>query len=359
MRVVQLGPYPPPHGGVGVHLVAIRQFLLRRHVHCAAINLTRHRRSDADDVYYPANAVQLLSVLLRQRSEIIHLHVGGKFTPRLLALALICSLVPGAKSVLTFHSGGYPSSPEGRAARARSLRGLVLRRFDRLIGVNPEIVELFQRLGCSPDRTRLISPHAVESGESNAAGSGSPLPDQLRQFRESHSPMLLTVSLLEPEYDLPLQIEILGAIRESHPRAGLAIIGTGSLDEQLRERIRETSYAEHILQCGDVPHVHTLRAISESDLLLRTTLYDGDSIAVREALHLGTPVIATDNSMRPPGVRLIPPASSSALQTAIKDALAAPRAERPTTNGCDERNLEAVLAVYRELTTNGGRSALA
>ena len=69
-----------------------------------------------------------------------------------------------------------------------------------------------------------------------------------------------------------------------------------------------------MLLCGDVPHALTLRLIAESDLFLRTTLYDGDSVAIREALQLGTPVIASDNGMRPAGVHLIPCRSSEALR---------------------------------------------
>jgi glycosyltransferase involved in cell wall biosynthesis len=353
MRVVQLGPYPPPHGGVGAHLASIHGFLSRRQIPCAVINLSRYRRPDAGGVYYPSNALQLLSILLRLRYEVIHLHIGGNLSPRLLALGLVCCLMPGAKSVLTFHSGGYPSSPEGRATRARSLRGLVFRRFDRLIGVNEEIVKLFHRLGCSADRTSLISPHAfsiAETSDADATALGGTLPQPLRQFWESHAPVLLTVGLLEPEYDLPLQLEVLGPIRESYPGAGLAIIGAGSLEKELRVRIRDTPYAEHILLCGDVAHASTLRAISESNVLLRTTRYDGDSIAVREALHLGTQVVATENGMRPPGVRLVPAACPAALREAIEEVLAAPPARRPARTGPDERNLEAVLAVYRELT---------
>ena len=36
MRVVQLGPYPPPHGGVQTNLVAIREYLRRRGHACDA-----------------------------------------------------------------------------------------------------------------------------------------------------------------------------------------------------------------------------------------------------------------------------------------------------------------------------------
>jgi glycogen(starch) synthase len=351
VRVVQLGPYPPPHGGVATHLASNHQFLWRRQIPCAVINLSKHRRPDASGVYYPANAWQVLLVLLRLRYEIIHLHIGGNLAPRLLALGLVCSLMPRAKSVLTFHSGGYPLSPEGRTARARGLRALVFRRFDRLIGVNEEIIKFFHRLGCSPERTRLISPHAVilEESDSDASDPCGRLPQPLREFWESHTPLLVTVGLLEPEYDLPLQLEVLGPIRESHPGAGLAIIGSGSLEGELRTRIRATPYADHILLCGDLPRATTLRAIATSDVLLRTTRYDGDSMAVREALHLGTPVVATDNGMRPPGVHLVRPGSHSDVQEAIEDVLATPPTPRPRTTEADERNLEALLAVYREL----------
>ena len=55
MRVVLLGPFPPPQGGVQTNLVAIRY--LRRSGHsCDVVNLTRFRREVGDGVYYPAGA---------------------------------------------------------------------------------------------------------------------------------------------------------------------------------------------------------------------------------------------------------------------------------------------------------------
>ena len=114
------------------------------------------------------------------------------------------------------------------------------------------------------------------------------------------------MGLLEPEYDLPLQIDAMAEVLARHPNAGLAIVGSGSREESLRERIDAKPYRDRILLCGDVAHEATLRAIAASDVVLRTTLYDGDSVSVREALAFGKPVIATDNGMRPAGVRLMP-----------------------------------------------------
>ena len=135
--------------------------------------------------------------------------------------------------------------------------------------------------------------------------------------RSDHAPLLLSVGLLEPEYDVPAQVRALESLRTDPPGAGLLLIGSGSLEAELRALIAASPAREHILLAGDVPHRRTLQAIASCSALLRTTLYDGDAISVREALALGTPVIATDNGMRPAGVHLVPLGSAVALNTAV------------------------------------------
>jgi glycosyltransferase involved in cell wall biosynthesis len=344
MRVLQLGPYPPPHGGVQSNLVAIRTFLRRQGVPCAVINITRHRKPDADEVYYPKSAVALIQLLKRLDYDVIHLHVGGMLTRRLLSLAFVCTLPRGRKSVMTFHSGGFPTSTAGKSTGPNSFAGFVLRRFDGLIGVNPEIMSFFERLGVRSHRTRLILPHSFLPEEQPAAT----MPPALDSFFSAHNPVLISVGLLEPEYDLPLQIEALGQVREKFPSAGLVLIGSGSLDQELRGRIHACPYAEHVLLSGDVPHATTLQVISRAHLMLRTTLYDGDAVSVREALHLGIPVIASDNKMRPAGVHLIPKSNLHALAHAVEDRLSQPASSR-AASGSDASNLQAVLDFYQEL----------
>ncbi|HEU4829911.1 MAG TPA: glycosyltransferase family 4 protein [Gemmatimonadales bacterium] len=344
MRVLQLGPYPPPHGGVQTNLVAIRRLLRQRGIPCAVINITGAPESGDEAVYYPRGAVSLLRLLARLKFDVVHLHLGGSLTPRLLGLAAVCALLPGRKSVLTFHSGGYPSSPEGRTARAGTLRGAVFRRFDRIIVVNQELAALFQRFGCRDEAIRLIPPH--ESPMLDATGDAAELPQSLREFLAAHEAVMTTVGLLEPEYDLARQIEAFPRIRSAVPGAGLLIIGSGSLEGELRTRIAQSPAAAHIRLAGDVPHDQTLRAIARSRAFLRTTLYDGDSISLREALALGTPVVATDTGMRPDGVRLIPIGDSDALIAAAAAAASAPREPRASEG---TGNTEAVLGLYREL----------
>jgi glycosyltransferase involved in cell wall biosynthesis len=344
MTVLQMGPYPPPHGGVQTNLVALRKYLLKEGIACPAINLTRFRREERDGIYYPKTVLDVIKLLLTLHYDVVHLHAGGDFSPRHVGVLLLCSLLPVKKAVFTFHSGGYPTSEAGKRATPRSLRGFVLRRLDGIIAINQELLDLFRRFGVAPERIRLIAPHAVEK-----PAADTPLPETMEKFYATHHPLLVTVSGLEPEYDLPLQIEAVGRLVEKFPRLGLAIIGGGSLEQEIRQQIAAAAHRDHLLLCGDISHQTTLRAIERSALFLRTTWYDGDSISVREALHLGIPVIATDNGMRPPGVHLIPRSDAGALCCAVLACLSVTPAKPDSPVAAGTENLEAVLRFYREL----------
>lgn len=350
MRVLQVGPYSPPHGGIQAHVVALRKYLQQQDVICDVIDLNRFRKTDGQGVFGPRNALHLLWLLLTLPADLIHLHIGGNLTPRLLVLSLICGWLPGRKSVLTFHSGGYPSSPEGQRAAPKTVRGWIMRQFDRVIGVNQEIVDVFKRYGLPGKHVSLIQPHSLPPGPPTVD-----IPEPLRSFQSTHKPILLSVGLLEPEYDLPLQIDVIGLIREKFATAGLILIGSGSLEPDLRDRINSKVYDRDVLLCGDVDRDVTLMVISDCDVFLRTTLFDGDSISVREALHFGVPVIASDCAARPEGVNLVPKTDLNALLAAIETCLSQPRS-RQTEHEAHDENLESVFKLYQELVaekTNG------
>jgi glycogen(starch) synthase len=343
LKVLLLGPYPPPHGGVEISLALLYDFLRQQGISCEVINLTRHRKAEGNGIYYPTNAMDVIRLLLRKKVEIVHLHIGGNVSWRLLGLGLICSLLPGRKLVLTLHSGGYPTSPAGKSAHSMSLRGFLFRLFDRIIVVNQAQVEMFIAFGVPLAKIRLILPSSLPGAIHDVS-----LPKTIVKFIASHDPVLLTVGGLEPEYDLPLQIEALGSLRKTNPHAGLLIVGGGSLDVELRNRIQAAPYADHVLLAGDIPHQAVLRIMSLSHVLLRTTMYDGDSIALREALHFGLPVVATDNGMRPNGVTLTPVGDLDGLCRSVESILHKPQI-RTASPGADTSNLAAVVHLYEEL----------
>ena len=125
MKVVLLGPFPPPHGGVQTNLVAIREYLRHSGHSCDVINLTRFRREDGDGVYYPAGAAALMRLLWQLPADIVHLHFGGDSDP-----------APDRPCAVLFDSAGaqnrahlpfrrlprLPRRPDGRARHVARIR---------------------------------------------------------------------------------------------------------------------------------------------------------------------------------------------------------------------------------------------
>lgn len=346
MRILLIGPYSPPRGGVQAHLTALHQFLLNRDIRCEVIDLSPGRKTDNAGIYGPRNASDLARLLISLSYDISHVHVGGNLSTRIAALGMLCTTIPRRKSILTFHSGGYPSSAAGRSVHRNTFRGLVLRRFDRVIAVNEEIAAWFRKVGVPGERVRLILPFAMQPS------TPAEVPDVVRTFLTHHHPLLISVGGLESEYDLPLQIEVLGRVREEFPNAGLLLVGSGSLESELKSQAAAKSYRNHIFFSGDVDRTLALRLISESDLMLRTTLYDGDSIAVREAVHFGVPVVATDCAPRPEGVRVVPAQDLQSLGAATTECLGNGSRPLPKAEVSDE-NLASILALYREVLESG------
>ena len=349
MNVVLIGPYPPPHGGVQTHIVALQRYLQQHGVTVTVINVARHTGDrQVEGVFFPTSSLGVLKLLFRLRADVLHCHVGGTLQLRVLGLLFVATLVPGARTVLTFHSGGFPSSGAGRRAGRWTPAGWVLRRIHALIAVNREIAQRFERLGVDQTRIRLISPFSglPQDGSGNEA-----LPHSLDAFFRAHHPVLTTVGLLEPEYDLDLQIDALADVRKHLANAGLIIVGSGTLAQALREKLRSRPDQGHILQTGDLPHAVTLQVVKRSDLVLRTTRYDGDALSVKEALALGVPVIATDTGMRPGGTALVPAGDRRALVDSILSMLRSPqdRSSRGTQNRDAAGSLSSVLGAYREI----------
>ncbi len=344
MHVLQLGPYPPPVGGVSRNMFAIRDELLGRGHKCSIIATTKSTETKVEtDVYHPGSALSLIKQILAVEFDVLHLHVGGDLNLRVFGLALACSVFGGKRTVLTVHSGAYPRSKAAMSARPSSFEGMVFRRFSRLIAVNEPIAEVFRKYGVADENIRIIAPYSPQEPDPEIE-----IPLELSSFYEQHSPLLLAVGGLERDYDPLFQIAAMKEILAEYPNAGLMIVGDGSMRAVARNAIDEGGYSESIRLAGNVEHAVTLHLINRADVLLRTTLFYGDAISVREALHLGTPVIATANSTRPAGVELVTSGDVKGLAAAVKKVIAKGKSHALKQESSND-NIAAVIELYKEL----------
>ena len=344
MHILQLGPYPPPRGGVQTNMLAIQDELLENGHQSSIISITKSETiGDEKNVYHPRSPFELLRLILTLKYDILHLHIGGGLPFRVQMLILMCGLFTRGKSVLTFHSGGYTVSDEGKNAGFWTFRGFAFRRFDKIIIVNKLMIEMFEKFGVKSENIKLIYPFALSHPK-----KGVEIPQKFQEFWKNHNRTLITVGLLETDYDLPQQIDVLEKVLQKYPKTGLVIIGSGSLQQSLRELIDSKPHSEHILLAGDTDRDVVLHLIEKADLMLRTTIFDGDAISVRESLFLQTPVIATDNGVRPEGLHLIPVQNINALEKAIEQEFG--NTEKLTPSNEDgSKNIRKVVEVYEKM----------
>lgn len=346
MHVLQLGPYPPPEGGISRNMLAIRDELIKNGHECSIIATAKSSEIKPEpNVYHPRTPSEFIKLLKSLKYDILHVHHGGELPFRVFVFLTICVFFGRGKSILTFHSGGY-AVKNIKTANYFSRDGFIFRQFRKIIAVNSLMVEMFEKFGVKKERIEMIFPFILKNPDKSVE-----IPNKLKEFAEKHSPFLLAVCLLEDTYDLFLQIDALEKVLEKLPNTGLMIVGSGSLETDLKSAIASKSYADRIFLAGNVENKITLHLIKKADILLRTTKFDGDAIAIREALFLETNVIATDNKMRPEGVHLIPIHDENALAEKIIEV--AEKGKFPRTEKADDTsNIEAVLKVYEEISVS-------
>lgn len=344
LHVLQLGPVPPPEGGISRNMLAIREELLASGHRCSIIATSKSTvESNEPDVHHPRSKTALIGLLRNLDYDVLHLHIGGEVTKRVLALAFACTFFGGKRTVLTLHSGGYSTTDDAKNAKPSSLAGRIFRRFTRIVAVNEDLADVFRRFGVPEEKLSIVLPYSLKAPDENIN-----VPAALDSFCKTHSPLLLAVGGLEKDYDPLMQIAAMRDIVRDLPNAGLMIVGGGSMQSEVESAVKNSGCADNICLAENIDHAVTLHLMRDADIVLRTTLFDGDAISVREALFLGTPVIATDNGMRPDGVELIGVGDKAALIERVKEIAGRERPEK-TAGPADTSNITKILSIYNDL----------
>lgn len=343
LRVVQLGPVPPPEGGVSRNVFAIRERLLNGGDDCNVIATTKsNAEPEFDGISFPRTPLELVKMLRASTTDITHLHLGGEITLRVIALAAAVTMFGRGKKVLTMHSGGFPSSQTGRAASPATLAAAVFRQFDHIIAVNEEIAAVFRRYGVDNNKLSVVPPYVLTRPREQVE-----MPSELSSFIKGRTPILVAVGGLEPEYQPLLLIDAMDQIKAAFPNAGLMIVGGGSLREQALDAILDVGLADCVLLADSIEHDVVMKLIEQADVMLRITRFDGDAISVRESLFLGTPVIASKTGLRPEGVHLIDDHEPETVAAAVSEVLSAtPRQQCPEP---ETDHVADIIGLYTKL----------
>ncbi len=349
MKILMVGPYPPPHGGVSVHVALASRGLNRAGACCRVLNTDRRARSSEE--YIRARGPGLAWALLRHARSgwIVHCQTNGHNVKSWL-MALLCGLAGrlGPGSVLTLHSGMAPVYLGSAAAQERWLARLACSLYDRIICVSGEVKNAIEWLGVTPDRLEVLPAFLPGAREKIS------LPEPLDRWIGRRKPLLSTALFFRPEYGFELLMEALSRLRRSYPDLGCLVLGSGEQQEEAQRLVVWLSLEDAVLLAGDVSHDLCLELISRSNLFVRPAWKDGDAISVREALRLGVSVVASDAAPRPTGTIRFRTGSVADLAAKMEAALLRPAANREAAEGAGAEGIQRLLEIYRQLPARGG-----
>jgi glycosyltransferase involved in cell wall biosynthesis len=178
--------------------------------------------------------------------------------------------------------------------------------------------------------------------------------------------LLLNVKRLHPLAGQRYLIEAMPAIVSAHPDTLLVICGTGPLEGELVESVRQLGLGRHVRLAGLVDNSTVAVYNRAADLFVLPSRLEACPTVALEALACGTPVVSSDN---PGGVELhglfgddvavVPREDPAALAHAVIAALDRPRRTRSETRETLERAFRpvAVAAHYYQIYRGLGAGA--
>ncbi|QRK05754.1 glycosyltransferase family 4 protein [Archangium violaceum] len=295
MRVLLVGDYPPPHGGVAVHVQQLHGYLRERGVETVVLDIGKGGRPAPDviPVRTPTQYGKRLAGFLRE-GWTVHVHTSGN-NPKSWMLAATAGVrAPRSPRVITLHSGLLPEYLAASVSR-RAFARVALAGYSRVVAVSEAVRDALARCGV-PEEKLVVYP--AFCGSQVRPGSVTQAVQEARIRRRT---LLAMAHHPSPVYGRGLMFRALRMLANELPGVGLAVFGPGTRSEAFLRDARECQVEELLEDMGELEHSQALALISRCDAFVRPTTHDGDAISVREALALGVPCVASDVCGRPHG----------------------------------------------------------
>lgn len=292
-------------------------------------------------------ARSLASLARRSGADVLHAH-----NTLSLLYAVMAGFITRKPVLATLHGANY----EG-PARHRKLRRWLARRCAAVACVSQDALAAAREQDrIDPKRLRLVY-NGIDLGEIAAA---APQREAARDglSLEAGQAAIISVGRLSPEKDYGTLLAAVGELAGREDAPCLLLVGDGPERSKLEQKARELGLGQAVRFLGargDVP-----RLLAASDLFALSSLSEGVSMALLEAMAAKLPVVATNVGGNPevvlPGDTglLVPPADPQALARGLAQILDDPtQAQAMGRAGAarvQERfSLEAMCRAYAEL----------
>ncbi len=229
--------------------------------------------------YFISGAAFTLYALLRNRCRLIHVH----WVLPTGMIGVLVGFLLSKPMVVTIHGSDFRMAVEGPAVLKRAFV-FICRRARFLTCVNEMMSRRIEQMGIEREKISTfpvgIDQTFLKVGEN-------------RRKRESQPITILSNRNFHPIYNVSLLIRAIPLVIREEPKLRFLIVGEGPQREMLEEEVRRLDLRPYVQFLGRVPPERMPELLAEADIYVSTSLSDGTSVSLLEAMAAGTFPIVT------------------------------------------------------------------
>lgn len=341
-----IGPYPPPYGGVSIHIKRLITIIDKNCIKTKIINKS-----------FKSFFIKMFFI----KKGIYHIHLTGWKTIVMLGILSICR----KKIILTLHSINFDKEYKQSNKLLKKILRWSMKQIPIIVCVNEQIKKGCLMLGVLEKHLKVISPYINPMIIKNEYNNIDKSLWNFIEKKQKNNYRILTANgnirfyNNEDLYGLDLLIEMLYKLKQDNYKAALvfALLGYNNQTKQEREyfnclleRIKKYHLTADIY-IYKVENTEYYPILDKSDIFIRPTNTDGDAISLREAIYLKKPNIASEASLRPAETILFKNRNVNELFNKTKYVLENYDIEKEKLDKIIiKENYNEILEIYRKLS---------
>lgn len=307
MKVNIIGPFPPPHGGISVHIKRMMLYLINNNIEVSIYNESKNYSKNSKNIIYIENYRKFLFKILSLKGDIIHFHTISKKIRILMGLFGVLN----KKVILTIHGESLHDQLEESNWVSKKLLLFSMKKINKIICVNSNTINELISLGIN-NKKLICIPAYINPIENRYDFNNIPL--CVWNFIINSKFLISANGWVkfynnEDLYGIDMLIELIRKLKYVGYNVSLliALLGTNmendsekSYHENLKNKINEYNLQSDIM-LFEVIDTEFYPILKNSKLFLRPTNTDGYGVSIGEALYYKVPSIASNVCNRPEG----------------------------------------------------------
>ena len=234
-------------------------------------------------LYYISGFFVTLYAVLRNRCDLIHVHWAiptgliGVWVGRLLKRPIVA----------TIHGSDFRMATE-RFSFVTKIFLYVCQRANQIMCVSELQKNEIERIGVKPHKISTI-PMGIDETFLEAGR-------KRREKSNGKFHKVLSNRNLLPLYNISLLIRAIPKVIQEQPDTKFFIAGDGSDRQDLEKEANSLNLGSSVQFLGRLPHEKMAELLSRADIYVSTSLFDGTSVSLLEAMGSGAFPIVTDIS---------------------------------------------------------------